>query len=346
LISADGLPVAERLVYPGNEEAMAHLHVSAVRETYGNRERVVVELDLTDDFDYPLAGNFSLSVTDSYVVPSHHGQHNIMSYLLLTSDLPGQIEDPGYFFDTSNADRHVLLDLLMMTHGWRRFRWEDLIAGKFPDIRYPSGAGHIIEGKITSMDGHDTPVRSNVMLMALGREFSSASQLTGEDGLFFFDGIEFYDTTIMVLQGSVYRERRSQRNARRGLDDNFVAGSDNRVSFHISEPGIVPGRVDIPAAPVIEQTLAAYIEDAMKDPMLSYLEDIWQLEIEEVEIRRRRPAERTFDRKAFERTGYGTPMRPRDRIIPDQDPFSDSYSDPWHLVNAYHPSIVPDGEQL
>ncbi len=344
LISAGGWPVAERLVFPGNEESMARLQVSAERETYGNRERVEIELDLTDDFDYPLAGNLSLSVTDSYVVPSHHGYHNIMSYMLLTSDLRGSIENPAYFLDTSNADRHMLLDLVMLTHGWRRFRWEDLLAGNFPEIRYHPGSGHIIGGRVTRMDRSDVPVKSNVMLMALGRDFSSASQVTGDDGLFHFDGIEFHDTTIMVLQGNVYSERRAQRSTRRGLDDNFAAGSDNRVYIQLSEPDIVPGRIDIPAASVADETVSAYLQDAMKDPRLSYLEDIWQLEIEEVEIRRRRPAERTFDRRAFEKTGYGTPLRPRDRIIPDQDPFSDSYSDPWYLVNAHHPTIVPDGD--
>ncbi|TVR75173.1 MAG: hypothetical protein EA408_01035 [Marinilabiliales bacterium] len=339
LISADGLPVAERLVFTGSEDTMAHLNVSAAKETYGNRERVELELELTDDFDYPLAGNLSLSVTDSYVVPSHHDQYNIVSHLLLSSDLPGYIENPGYFLDPSNADRHLLLDLLMMTHGWRRFRWEDLLAGNFPEILYPPGMGHVIRGQVTYRDRREVPLRSNVTLMALGKEFSSASQTTDEDGLFLFEGIEFYDTTYLVLQGNVYRERREQRRTRRGLDENFTAGRDNWIRFNIDEPDFVQGRADIPAAVIAGEVMAAYFEDSMKDPILSHLDDIWHLEMEEVEIRRRRPAERTFDRRAFERTGYGTPMAMRARLIPDKDPFADSYFDPWHMIMEYHPML-------
>ena len=29
------------------------------------------------------------------------------------------------------------LDLVMLTHGWRRFKWEDLAKGKTPVIKYP-----------------------------------------------------------------------------------------------------------------------------------------------------------------------------------------------------------------
>ena len=340
LFSAEGLPVAERLAFIGNEEAMAHLDVSASRDTFGNRERVELELELTDDFDYPLAGNLSVSVTDSYVVPSRHDRHNIVSYLLLSSDLPGNIENPGYFFDPSNTDRHMLLDLLMLTHGWRRFKWDDLLAGNFPEIRYPAGTGHIIKGKITCRERHNIPMRSSVMLAAVGEEFSAESLVTGEDGLFLFDGIELYDTTILVLQGSVYRERRARRMARRGIDESFTATRDNQVSFHLNEPEIVSGRIDVPAASISEENFAAYVEDSMKDPILSHLEDIWQLEIEEVEIRHRRPVRRT----TFDRAIHGTPFRPKDRIVVDEHPFSHTYTNTWELLRAVHPAVFTDTE--
>jgi hypothetical protein len=290
IISADGLPVAERLVYTGSEEAMAQLVVSAGKEIYGNRERVELELELTDDFGYPLAGNFSLSVTDSYAVPSRHDRHNIMSYFLLSSDLPGLIEDPGYFLDTSNADRELLLDLLMMTHGWRRFRWEDLLSDNFPEIVYAPGKAHVIRGRVTSREKHDVPLRSNVILMAVGKEFSAASQVTCENGIFLFDEIEFHDTTYLVLQGNIYDERREQSRVRRGQVENFRAGRNNSIHFHINEPEFVPGRVDIPAASIADEAMEAYFEDSRKDHMLSHHEEIWNLEIEEVEIRRRKLA--------------------------------------------------------
>jgi hypothetical protein len=340
LFSAEGLPVAERLVFMGNEENSASLDISVTKETYGKREKVEIGLELTDYTNYLQGGNFSVSVTDSYVVPSHHEHHNILSFLLLSSDLPGNIENPGYFFDTSNADRNMLLDLLMMTHGWRRFKWDDLLAGNFPEILYPAGTGHIIRGKITYNERHNVPMRSRVMFATLGEEFSAASQVTGEDGLFLFDRIELYDTTILVLQASVYNERRARRLARRGIDESFAPGSNNRVLLHISEPDIVPGRPDIPAASISGENFAAYVEDSMKDPILSHLEDIWQLEIEGVEIQRRRPVRRT----TFDRAIHGIPFRPKDRIIVDEHPFSQTFNNPWELLRAVHPAVFTDTE--
>jgi hypothetical protein len=339
LISADGLPVAERLAFTGGEETMAHLEISTSGKIYGKREMVEIELELKDDFNYPLAGNLSLSVTDSYVVPSHHDNFNIVSHLFLSSDLPGPFENPGYLLDPSNSDRHLVLDMLMMTHGWRRFRWEDILAGNFPEILYPPGMGHVIRGQVTCRSRNDVPLRSNVTLMAAGKEFSAASLVTGENGFFMFNDIEFHDTTYLVLQGNVYREKREQRRKRRGLDENFKAGTDDWIRFHMSKPEIVQGKVDIPATAITGEVMTAYFEDSMKDPMLKHLEGLWHLELEEVEIRKRRPAERTFERRAFERTGYGAPLGLRARIIPDKVPFMDSYWDPWDLINDYHPRL-------
>jgi hypothetical protein len=232
----------------------------------------------------------------------------------------------------------------MMTHGWRRFILEDLLAGNFPEILYPAGMGHVIKGRVAWRTRHEVPVRSNVTLMAMGKEFSATSLVTGENRLFLFNELDFYDTTYLVLQGSVYSERRARRSTQRGLEENLT-GSDNQVSFHMSEPDIIQGRLDIPAASIAEEVMATYFEDSMKDPRLSHLEDIWRLELDEVEIRGRRPAERTFERRAFERTGYGTPSGLRARIIPDEDPFSASFFDPWDLIDEYHPTLSSRRDQ-
>jgi hypothetical protein len=365
LFSAEGMPVAERLVFIDDKEPKARLEVVKSAEVYDHRERAELEFELTDGTGNPLRGDFSVSITDSHVVPSHHDRHNIGTYLLLTSDLPGTIENPGYFFDPGNADRHLLLDMVMTTNGWRRFRWDDVIAGRYPVINYPAGSGHIIDGSV-SMLNQNTPVTAHVMLSSLGDNFFASSQITDEDGRFLFDDIHLHDTTILVLQGSLYHERRVQRRERRGLDDTFSPGSStpgsyNWVELNLDEPEIVPGIVDIAAATVAEeayiedlmkdqdvddiskvtadQAMKAYLEDSMRDPELAaHLEDIWQLDIEEVEIRRRRPEVRT----TFDRAIHGTPFRTKDRIIPDEYPFTHTYHNTLEFIRARRPGLIID----
>ena len=336
LFSAEGMPVAERLVFIKDEESQARLEVVKSAEVYDHREKAKLELELTDSNGNPLRGDFSVSVTDSYVVPSHHDRHNIGTYLLLTSDLPGSIENPGYFLDPGNTDRHLLLDLVMTTNGWRRFRWDDLIAGRYPVINYPAGSGHIIDGTVSLINQHDIPVAAQVMLSSLGDGFFASSQVTDKDGRFQFNEIHLYDTTILVLQGSLYNERRAQRRERRGLDDTFAPGSDHLVNLKLDEPEIAPGVIDIAAASVAEEVMKAYIVDSMKDPGLAHLEDIWQLEIEEVEIRRRRPVVST----TFDRAIHGTPFRMMDRIIPDEYPFTHTYQNTWEFIRARRPALI------
>jgi hypothetical protein len=337
LFTKDGLPVCERLVFIDEEEASAHLDLITSRDLYGLRESVDIELDLRDHEGKPLAGDFSVSVTDSYVVPSFHERHNVETFLLLSSDLPGNIENPGFFFNSDNPGRHVLLDLLMMTHGWRRFMWDDLISEKYPQIRYPAGSGHIISGKVTIKDQPNTPVKSRVMLSAIGDVFYAESKITDDKGKFYFDNLNFYDTTILVLQGDIHRERRAARLERRGIDETFAIGYDNWVDFHIDEPEFDSSLVDIAAATISEDVLRAYVEDSRKDPGLSHLEDIWHLDIEEVEIRSRH----IYDHTTFRRARHGTPMHGTRHVV-DSIPDSRFYMNTLEFIGKISPWVYYD----
>jgi hypothetical protein len=335
LFCPEGNPVAERLLFINDESNDAVLDITAGEDYFRNRERVEIELNLSDSDGNPLDGDFSVSVTDSYVVPSYHRYHNIETYLLLSSDLPGYIENPGYFFDRSNSDRHWLLDLVMMTHGWRRFRWDELLADKFPEIKYPAGGGHILTGRVTIKDRPSIPVRSRVMLSAVGDVFFAESKITDDTGIFYFENLDFYDTTILILQGDIHHERRAARRERRGIDDSFAAGKNNWVSFEISEPEMIFDNFDVPATIPAFDVLSEYLEDSRKDPRLTWLEDIWTLEIEEVEIRKQRPVQRT----TFDRAFYGSPSRLRDRIIPDSLPFTKTRTDVFDLIRSSSPGV-------
>ena len=55
---------------------------------------------------------------------------NIVNYLWLTSDLEGKIESPGNYFNNPGPQTDEAMDNLMMTQGWRRFRWENIRRNK------------------------------------------------------------------------------------------------------------------------------------------------------------------------------------------------------------------------
>src|SRR6185312_15395656 len=93
------------------------------------RARNEISLEIPDS----LSTNLSISVTDGGL--GSDSSYNIYSDLLLSSDLKGNIRDAAsYLDDSENANDH--LNLLLLTHGWRRFNWEAVVSGKFPPLKY------------------------------------------------------------------------------------------------------------------------------------------------------------------------------------------------------------------
>ncbi len=318
LFSGNGFPVAERLLFIEEQTPSAMLDIDISSDMFDNREKVEVEINLRDDKGNPLSGVFSIAVTDSYIVPSTHQIRNIETHMLLSSDLPGVIEDPGYFFDPSNDDRYELLDLLMMTNGWRRFNWDELMAGKYPEMNFPAGKGYFILGQATDVDNRDQPVKARIMLVASGEGFHFETLVTGDDGYFYFDGFDFHDTTLIILQGEVYRERRETRRERRGIGEEVMSIRDRWMTFHIIEPALAFNEFSVAEAREEDlETIKSYLEDSMKDAALFPFRDLWQLEIEEIEIRARKPVEKS----PFDRALHGRPLRHSNRVVVDSLPF-------------------------
>jgi hypothetical protein len=132
VFNKDDMPLAERLVFINNKEYIQDAALSFDTINLSNRGKNQFDLFLKDTVN----GAFSISVTDPDYDLYPKRQENIFSNLLLTSDLPGYINDPAYYFSNDNDSISEDLDLLMMTNGWRRFKWTELMSGKMPSVKY------------------------------------------------------------------------------------------------------------------------------------------------------------------------------------------------------------------
>jgi hypothetical protein len=121
LLNADGLPVAERLVYV-NPDARLNIVATTSEERYFRRDTGKVRLQVTDSAGQPAKAEMAVSIFDkAYLyLPGHE---NIMSHCHLSEQIRGNIFNPTYYFDTQNDDRLAALNLLLMTQGWRRYVW-------------------------------------------------------------------------------------------------------------------------------------------------------------------------------------------------------------------------------
>ncbi len=136
LFNSEGNPDCERLIFINRYHALKVI-IETDKNTYNPREKVLLNISVSDFNGDPVAGNFSLAVTDAgQVVNPEKYSDNILSNLLLTSELKGNIEQPAYYFSKDNSDSETALDYLMLTQGWRRFLWKEILNDKWPAINY------------------------------------------------------------------------------------------------------------------------------------------------------------------------------------------------------------------
>jgi len=146
IFSASGKPVCERLFFkrPANDLI---IDGKVSKEQYVTRDRVLMDLSASSGGGITEMSDLSVSVflADSIQVPDHQ---DISSYLFLSSDLKGNVESPEYYSRRNNKDVDTDLDNLMLTHGWRRFKWENVFQENASYSNLPEFDGHFIFGKV------------------------------------------------------------------------------------------------------------------------------------------------------------------------------------------------------
>jgi hypothetical protein len=193
-----GRPVAERLVYQNHHESIT-ISIKTDTITYGARQPVIVYADAFYQNGVPARGSFSVSVYDDKLLTSPDQYPiTIDNYLSLTSDLKGNIENPGYYFkDTLNVtEKH--LDLLMMVHGWQRFTWQDVLDDNQQPQLFAREKGIPIGGRVTKAWKDKLVQGSTLKLLSMTGQ---ATVLKPDSlGNFYTDALLFYDTIDLVAR--------------------------------------------------------------------------------------------------------------------------------------------------
>ena len=164
----------------------------------GKKCLVELALSVTDSQGNPVSGTFSLSVTDVAVVKPDTIQPMLDSYMLLNSELKGNIENPNYYFKAPDRRTAHHLDLLMMTQGWRRYMLEDMVSGTYPDITYSIETGQTISGEVKGTMGNKV---RNVNLHLVTPHIGRLDTIPlNNNRRFTITGLDFTDGTTFLLQ--------------------------------------------------------------------------------------------------------------------------------------------------
>ncbi|MCL6524116.1 MAG: hypothetical protein K6T34_05580 [Thermoflavifilum sp.] len=219
-----GLPLAERLVFVRQPDQLnLQLKADQLRTTERGHNLW--------SFSAPQAinGQFSISITDADAIVSFPDENNILSNTLLTSDLKGFIFHPGWYFRNTDTTTLKALDLVMLTHGWRRFSWEKILQNQYPTIRFPAENDYlVIKGQAYAMSGGSV----NMIIRApADTQTFFVSAPVNNLGQFMVTGLKFHDTAQVFFQGQTGKDQFSTNNI-------HIAGSfiDNLTHVPLEEP--------------------------------------------------------------------------------------------------------------
>lgn len=199
VFEASGMPVSERIFFVRGASKAA-VALSSDKPAYTRRQKVKVSL--AGKNINPETANFSLSVTDETKVPvEEKTEHTILTSLLLTSDLKGYVENPNHYFINSTSKTAADLDLLMLTQGYRRFSYTEILANKIPQLFFLPEQGIEVTGTLRTATG--MPLKGGGLTLQLPDQYFTTSTTTDPEGRFRFSGLTFQDSAKVVVTSRI-----------------------------------------------------------------------------------------------------------------------------------------------
>ena len=192
-------PVCERLYFKRPAKSL-FIDLKSDKPQYGRRKKIDLEIATTDQLGKTVDANMSLAVYKLDSLDSG-AEGNLFSYLWLSADLKGHIESPAYYMRPASEELNQATDNLMLTHGWSRYSWEDLLKNRTTGFEYaPEYEGHLIYGKVVDRNS-GLPLRNIPVFISLpGKKFELGSAESNQDGLICFDMKDFFGSDGIVIQ--------------------------------------------------------------------------------------------------------------------------------------------------
>lgn len=201
-------PICERLVFYEKDKNYPKVNISFSKRDYIKRELVEMEISL-DTMQIESEADISVSITDASVVHGNNYDLDIKSHLLLNSELRGEIENPGYYFMSDDSNRKKELDNLMMTQGWRRYIYNDVLKGSTYQFKMETG----ISFKGSLINENQKISNKEITLLFKNKETLFLQKMkTNNQGNFMFGEFDIVDSTSIIIQATRLKENNRLKN--------------------------------------------------------------------------------------------------------------------------------------
>ena len=195
LFTTDGEPLCERLVYVNNKDEI-DFDVQAYWEAKSATDQMLTLKILPRIKNENIQAAFAISLTNKNTVPVDTIQKTLRSEMLLSSDLKGYIEEPGYYFNHPYDSICTQLDLLLLTHGWSGFSWDDATKRSFT---YHPDTALTVSGKVDNLVGKPVPGRK-ISLLAQGGKLVADQCISDATGHFSFNNLDVRESSVVRVK--------------------------------------------------------------------------------------------------------------------------------------------------
>ena len=235
--NTDGDILAERLAFHTKPNMYIPIKVTQDKSTYKPFKEINMEFDIHDHAGNPVETTFSVAVRDAATSPVTAYQDNMLTNLLLSSEVKGYIENPMQYFTDNSRVTRTKLDLLMMVQGWRRYSWQQMAGVKPFEIKHFVEEGLPLWGRVLTLVGNKP--RANVDLMFWMKNDSLKAEIHGkghtdEKGNFYCILPDSVDITGKWTLSLSVSEDGKQKHSQVLLNRNFSPGS-RRYTFYDTE---------------------------------------------------------------------------------------------------------------
>ncbi|MEM1258331.1 MAG: carboxypeptidase-like regulatory domain-containing protein [Bacteroidota bacterium] len=129
LLDEDQKPWSERVAFVNNRDELI-IDAKLNENRLEKRGKIIVDVKVSDVYGNPVSTSLSIAITDAGQAPKDKNENNILTHLLLQSDIKVPLKNPMALIAKEDRASMLKKDLLMLTHDWRSFDWQEAWAMK------------------------------------------------------------------------------------------------------------------------------------------------------------------------------------------------------------------------
>ena len=269
VFSAEGKPVCERLYFKRPEKDL-QITTATGGTQFSRRNKVSVNIS-TKLNGTAIGADLSVAVVKTDGAEPVENE-DISSYLWLRADLQGYIQSPGWYFKTRTAEADSALDNLLLTQGWRRFKWDEVLTNQKPVLSYlPEITDHIITVKLTNSRTGKPDSNIVTYLSVPGKRIQLTTSKSDSAGVLHFEVKGLYGSGEIVVSTNTQQDSTDKADVQTPFSTNFSAHRVPDYQFDVAQTaGITNANLGVQVQNVYYNTALKRFSDPRADSSAFY----------------------------------------------------------------------------